>query len=343
MNRAASIALAPLSGLYELVVARRDGLYRSGVFQQRRVDAPVISVGNLTVGGTGKTPLVKWIAQRLADEGRHVCIITRGYRRASKGRITVSNGSEILATLDEAGDEALMLAESLQNNVAVVCDANRVSAAQFAIKTFQSDVIILDDAFQHRRIARDLDIVLIDASEPLANGRLLPAGRLREPASALERADCLVLTRADNADERAAMREELRLINPTAPVFCSVMRFAGLTELNERVAANLSGISAAFCGIGNPQSFFSLLEREHFAINHQKTFRDHHRYSQADVAGIEAVARSAGAQALVTTAKDAVKLRSLKFTLPCYVAEIEVEVQPLTEFGQLISQTIENL
>src|SRR5256885_2995204 len=131
MNRAATIALTPLSGLYSLVVGRRSALYERGVFRQYRVSVPVISVGNITVGGTGKTPLVEWIARTLATEGRRPCVVTRGYRRSTKGRIVTSNGTEISATLDEAGDEAFMLAESLKGKAAVVCDANRVAGANW--------------------------------------------------------------------------------------------------------------------------------------------------------------------------------------------------------------------
>jgi tetraacyldisaccharide 4'-kinase len=343
MNRAASIALAPLSGLYEFVVGRRDALYRSGVFKQQRVDAPVISVGNLTVGGTGKTPLVRWIAERLADDGKRVCIVTRGYRRNSKGRVTVSDGSEILATLDEAGDEALMLAESLKTKVAVICDADRVAAAQFAIENFRSDVIILDDGFQHRRIARDLDIVLIDATSPWASGHLLPAGTLREPVSGLKRADCFVVTRAETPTDLDAAREQLQRINSAVPVFSSAIKLTGFRELSDRASAEPGKITlAAFCAVGNPQSFFSLLKHEDFKLNHSQTFRDHHRYSQSDISSLEKAAGSTGAQALITTAKDAVKLRSLKFKLPCYVAEIEIDLQPADRFLQLISRTIED-
>src|ERR1043166_8173481 len=166
MNPPATIALTPLSGLYRLIVDRRSAWYERGVFRQYHVPIPVISVGNITVGGTGKTPLVEWIARVFAGEGQRPCVVTRGYRRNTKGRIVASNGIEISTTLHESGHEAFMLAESLKGKAAIVCDADRVAGANWAVENLKSDLIILDDAFQHRRIARDLDIVTIDATNP---------------------------------------------------------------------------------------------------------------------------------------------------------------------------------
>ena len=163
----------------------RHALYQTGVLRTHRVSAPVISVGNITAGGTGKTPLVEWIARHLAREGRSGCILTRGYGRAHPNqRIVVSDGKTILADASEAGDEALLLAETLLGQVAVVSDADRVSGAQWAIENLKSKFFILDDGFQNLRIARDLNIVTIDATNPWGNG-LLPAGRLREPRRGL--------------------------------------------------------------------------------------------------------------------------------------------------------------
>src|SRR2546423_5259713 len=255
MNRAATIALTPLSGLYGLVVDRRSALYERGIFRQHRVPVPVISVGNITVGGTGKTPLVEWIARTLAAEGHRPCVVTRGYRRNTKGRIIASNGIDISATLHEAGDEAFMLAESLKGQAAVVCDSDRVAGANWAIENLKSDVIILDDGLQHRRIARDLDIVTIDAINPWGNGNLLPAGTLREPLAALSRADCFVITRADDAVQTAALRDELREINAEAPIFTSLTNLSDTRIFATNVSAPVETRDhsvAAFCAIGNP-------------------------------------------------------------------------------------------
>jgi tetraacyldisaccharide 4'-kinase len=345
MNRTAIIALTPLSGLYRLIVARRSAWYERRVFRQHRVSVPVISVGNITVGGTGKTPLVEWIARTLAAEGHRPCIVTRGYRRNTKGRIVASNGIEISARLHEAGDEAFMLAESLKSKAAVICDADRVAGAKWAIDNLECNVIILDDAFQHRRIARDLDIVTIDATNPWGNGKLLPAGTLREPLAALSRADCLVITRANAGVQIAALRAELRRFNSKAPILTSETKLRETRPLTSDVSASTdlkAHSNAAFCAIGNPQSFFGLLTDEGFHLKYQRAFRDHHRYDQSDLNRFEDAARGAGAEYLLTTAKDAVKVRELKLEMPCYVAEIAIDINPSEEFHRLLRKTIES-
>jgi tetraacyldisaccharide 4'-kinase len=345
MNRAATIALTPLSGLYGLVVDRRSTWYERGLFRQHRVSVPVISVGNITAGGTGKTPLVDWIARTLAAEGHRPCVVTRGYRRQTRGRVVASNGIEISATLDEAGDEAFMLAESLKGKSAVVCDGDRVAGANWAIENLKSDVIILDDGFQHRRIARDLDIVTIDATNPWGNGHLLPAGTLREPLAALSRADCFVITRADDAVQTAALRNELRQLNANAPIFTSVTSLSDTRILTPNLNAPVDlkdDPFAAFCAIGNPESFFALLKREGFELKYQRAFRDHHHFDQSDLDRIKDAARKAGAELLLTTAKDAVKLRSLNFEMPCYVAGISVDIAPEKDFRSLLTTAVES-
>ena len=346
MNRAATIAFTPLSGLYGLVVDRRSAWYERGLFRQHRVPAPVISVGNITAGGTGKTPLVEWIARTLAVEGLRPCVVTRGYRRQTRARIVASNGIEISAKLHETGDEAFMLAESLKGKAAVVCDVDRVAGANWAIENLNSDVIILDDGFQHRRIARDLDIVAIDATNPWGNRNLLPAGTLREPLAALSRADCFVITRADDAAQAAALRDELTQLNANAPIFTSVTDLSDTRMLTTNLNAPVDlkdDAFAAFCAIGNPESFFALLRREGFQLKYQRAFRDHHRFDQSDLDRIEDAARKAGADLLITTAKDAVKLRQLKLGMPCYVAEIAIDIAPSEGFHRLLTTAVEFL
>jgi len=186
MNSAATLALTPLSSAYGLAMKARQALYRSGRFRVHDLGVPVISVGNLTTGGTGKTPLVEWIATELAQTGLRVCILTRGYGRRNAGtRVVVSDGNEIISDAARAGDEAALLAERLKGQGAVITDADRVSAARWAVENLQSDVFVLDDGFQHLRVRRDLDILTIDATNPWGNGRLLPSGILRESPAAI--------------------------------------------------------------------------------------------------------------------------------------------------------------
>src|ERR1041385_4083605 len=206
MKRTATIALTPLSVLYGVGVRARNGLYRRGVRKSVDVGVPVISVGNLTTGGTGKTPLVEMLAARMAAEGSRVCVLTRGYGRGSRGRVVVSDNSCVLADVNEAGDEPLLLAENLRGRAAVVCDKNRVAAARWAIENLGSQAFVLDDAFQHQQIQRDVNILTIDATNAFGNGKLLPAGILRESSTGMRRANCIVITRANESNELEKLR-----------------------------------------------------------------------------------------------------------------------------------------
>src|SRR5688572_10241284 len=202
MTARSAILLSPLSSLYRAVTQARLTAYKRGLFEVTKLPVPVISIGNLTTGGTGKTPLVEWVSRELARRRRKICILTRGYGRENPGaRVIVSDGSKVLTSAAEAGDEPFLLAQELIGLAAVVSDANRVAAGKWAIENLGADVFVLDDGFQHLAMARDLDIVTIDATNPWGGGRLLPAGRLQELRSGLGRAHCFVLTRANQSNQ----------------------------------------------------------------------------------------------------------------------------------------------
>jgi tetraacyldisaccharide 4'-kinase len=345
MKRAANIALAPLSLVYGAAVRIRSALYRKGIRKTHRVDIPVISVGNITTGGTGKTPLVEWIAKELAKRGYRVCVLTRGYRRARPSRrVVVSDGERIVTDANQSGDEAMMLARSLLNKAAVVCDGDRLSGARWAIGNLNPDVLILDDGFQHIRLARNLDIVTIDAMNPWGSGRLLPAGILREPITSLNRSDCIVVTRTGNAID-AGLQERIRRVadSPTFGAKTVIRRITALDspgiEADKEVL--LKQPIAAFCGIGNPNAFFQQVREEGLDLRHTEAFRDHHKYSQRDIDIVTRRASDAGAQALITTAKDAVKVEPMRFTLTCYILEIEMQIQRADKLLALIDQAIQ--
>jgi tetraacyldisaccharide 4'-kinase len=342
MNRAATIGLTPASLTYGLGVRLRNRLYRSGALKSFAVGVPVISVGNLTTGGTGKTPLVKWLATEVAAKQRRVCILTRGYRRNSAGRIVVSDNQTLRASIDDAGDEPFLLAQELEARAAVICDADRVAAADWAIKNLVSEVLILDDAFQHQRIRRDWNILTVDATNPWGNRRLLPAGILREPIAQLARADCVVITRADESDA-SRLQAEIESLAGNTPIFTSRIKLAQtrlLSGPDQSDAVLRQSRVAAFCGIGNPNSFFSLLRREGLDTVHTRAFRDHHHYAQKDIDRLVADASARRATALVTTAKDAVKLTHLKLELPCLVVDIEIEIDRPLEFLNSVEEAI---
>jgi tetraacyldisaccharide 4'-kinase len=319
-----SLILPPLSALYSAVTRTRVSLYQRGTFRTTKLERPVISVGNMTVGGTGKTPLVEFVSTFIAGTGKKVCILTRGYGRQHPERqVIVSDGQAILATPGEAGDEPYLLANNLLGLAAVICGADRISAARDAIEVFGTDCFVLDDGFQHLRLARDLNIVTVDATNPWGSGQhagqLLPHGRLREPLAGLSRADCVVLTRCDQANDLEPLRTQIRDLIGDRPVFDSTMRPVRAPASNGRIAA--------FCAVGNPASFFDQLRNSGYELVVEKAFRDHHVYTQKDIDDLVTSAKQAGATSLITTAKDAVKLRSLNFSLPYSVFEIEIVIQ----------------
>jgi tetraacyldisaccharide 4'-kinase len=344
MNRASTIALTPLSFVYGIGVRIRNGLYRRGLWKSHDIGVPVISVGNLTTGGTGKTPMVELLARRMAADGWRVCILTRGYARNSTGRVVVSNNSDVLSSVAEAGDEALMLAENLRGRVAVICDKSRVAAARWATANLGSELFILDDAFQHQKIQRTINIVMIDATNAFGNGKLFPAGNLREPLAETERASCVVITRANESDSLELLREQIEGIAGPIPIFTSHINLTKIRSLDQNIsAADLADGKtpvAAFCGIGNPKSFFKLLSDERFNVTYSRVFRDHQSYDQTAIDQLVSDSSAAGVEVLMTTAKDAVKLRSMKFSLPCFVVDTSMQIDQPEAFFRFLNQSI---
>lgn len=335
-----SIVLPPLSLLYGAVTRTRLSLYRRGTFQTTKLDRPVISIGNITTGGTGKTPLVEYVARTIASQGKKVCILTRGYGRKDPHlQVIVSDGYGVLASPSEAGDEPYLLATKLTGVAAVISSADRIAAGREAIKDFGTDCFVLDDGFQHLRLARDLNVVTVDATNPWGGGRLLPHGRLRESVDGMSRADCVVITRCDQVESVDALREEIAQLTKGGPVFESQMRMVRVSPLKNGGESLAPPVRVAgFCGVGNAASFFDMLRRAGFEIAGERAYPDHHVYSQEEIDAISRAAGGAGAEVLVTTAKDAVKLRALSFSMPCYVAEIEIAIQNAEDFERLVSE-----
>lgn len=333
--------LSPLSIIYRAIAWTRLQGYKSGLLPSAKLPAPVISVGNLTTGGTGKTPLVEWVCRQLAGDGLRVCVLTRGYGRLNpKTQVVVSNGKEILATQRAAGDEPFELAENLLGLAGVICSPNRVAAGRWAIENLGTQVLVLDDGFQHLKLSRDLNIVVIDATEPWGRDRLLPWGRLREPKSSLSRADCAVITRTDQKKTSNAIRNTVHQFAGTIPIFESQMVTSRIATLKGQPAELPSGSTGAFCGIGNADSFFEQLRRGGFDLAFAQAFRDHYEYKQSDIDSLAQKAKSKDAASLTTTAKDAVKLRSLEIPIPCYVNEIRIAIDDEDALVQVIRAAI---
>jgi tetraacyldisaccharide 4'-kinase len=312
--------LSILAAIYGKVIDVRNRLYDLGVFDTFDLGARTISIGNVTTGGTGKTPLVASVAKELADRGETVCILTRGYgRKDVNKRVLVSDGERLLADVTDSGDEPYELAEKLLGKAIVIADADRVDAAEWALRRFGVTAFVLDDGFQHRKAKRDVDIVCIDAMNPFGGGKVLPAGRLREPLVNLVRADVVVITRADLVDDNSYLRSQISELASNASIFESGNKIVN--------ADDLAGLRAfAFCGLGNPDNFYQTVKREGIEIVGRRSFADHQVYSQTDIKTIEFDASTVVADCLITTAKDAVKLREMRFAMPLHVVEIQIEI-----------------
>lgn len=324
--------------LYEAGVRARAWLYEQNWLEPQRLPAPVISVGNLTVGGTGKTPCVAWLASYLQASGQAVAILSRGYKRASEGRVEVSDGKTILCNAAIAGDEPYLLAQSCPG-VRVVVDSDRYAAGSWLAARAAVTVFLLDDGYQHLRLRRDLNLLLVDATDDLTAARMVPFGRLREPLSALRRADAVIVTRADQPFAQAELEATLRgHAGPTLPIFYAthaLTRLRHLPSTEVRPLADFTGQSvAAMAGIARPERFYSDLQQQGMHVVWQRSFADHHRYSAAEVQSAFAAARQAGAQALLTTEKDAANLPEAllhQSPLPVYAAQLEFRCARATD------------
>lgn len=294
---------------YSLAARARNALFDRGVRSAVRLPRPVISVGNITAGGAGKTPAVRWLAERLRDARKTVAILSRGYKAGAPG---------------ELGDEQRMLASLLADEpgkppVIVRADPSRARAGQAVLREQPAvDVFLLDDGFQHRQLARDFDLVLVNAVEPFGFGRVMPRGLLREPLAGLRRADAFLLTRVDQVTPARLreIREVLRRYRPDAPVYESVhahtrFRPAGADRGLLPVEALRERRWFAFCGIAGPESFVKQLDQIGGTRVGQRAFADHHAYTDAELRGLRDEAAAAGADVLVTTEKDWVKLAAL--------------------------------
>jgi tetraacyldisaccharide 4'-kinase len=287
--------LAAAGVFYGAAVRARNLAYDTGLLATHTAPIPVVSVGNLTAGGTGKTPIVAAVVEWFTSHGIRPAILSRGYR----------------AHAGDVNDETLVL-DQLCPGVVHLQSADRVGSARTACERHAAQVLILDDGFQHRRLARDLDIVLIDALDPWGAGRLLPRGLLREPRSSLRRATAVIITRADQCtrEEKTRLIHELRRLWRDEPPIEAVFRPTGLLNSEgSRVEVASLGPAAAFCGIGNPEGFRRTLGDAGVSpIAAFRAFPDHHHYSDRDLADLERWAREQSAAALVTTQKDLVKI-----------------------------------
>jgi tetraacyldisaccharide 4'-kinase len=300
-------ALGPLGRLYGLGATARAAAYRAGWLGQRRLRQPVVSVGNLTAGGTGKSPLVRWIVDHLLRRGLRPAILIRGYKRErGPDAIVIPPKPGRAPEPREVGDEAAWLAR-LFPGVPIGVSAERFRTGELIAANYAVDVFVLDDGFQHLGLARELDIVALDATREISDRELLPAGLQREPCAALARAGLVVMTRTELADP-APLEDKVRIINSTAPLVRARTQLEGLVTAGGATIAPDEFIGQpvhAFCGIGNPDAFFRNLRLWGFDVVRESVFPDHHVYGNLNFA------RSGSVAALLTTEKDLMNLAGL--------------------------------
>jgi tetraacyldisaccharide 4'-kinase len=306
------LALTPAAWAYRGGLFVREAAYQRGWLTRGRLPCPVVSVGNLTVGGAGKTPAVELVARWLAGEGRRVAIVSRGYGRRPGAPVElVSDGGVPRLPAERAGDEPILLARRLRG-VAVVVGADRLAAGRWAATTLRPDVVLLDDGFQQRRLLKDVEIVCLDARAPWGPGGLFPRGTLREPPSALARAHLLIATRASARPNLAGLMDEVRPYAEAAPCLAADYAVEGLEDLGSGAlhpAEVLRGRGVlAFAGIAAPERLAETLAAQGAIVRDLVAFPDHHPFEHRDLEALERRARAVGAGVLVTTEKDAVRL-----------------------------------
>jgi tetraacyldisaccharide 4'-kinase len=328
----------PIAPLYGAIMRLRETCYRRGVFTSHKLPVPVISVGNLTVGGTGKTPMVQHLARLLQDNGFRPAVVSRGYAGRAQGRVNlVSDGSRLLLDADLAGDEPRFLAETLAGVPVLTGIVRRLPAAEAV--AMGADVLLLDDGFQHMQLARDINLALFSADRLAGNSRVFPGGELREPVAALRRATGFVLTGVDDRNRERATRfaDLLRTRFPEIPTTLAgyatdaVVRLSAAGLLEPAPAGTLAGLRLfGFCGIARPESFQRTVQAAGLELGGFLPLADHQRYVPAVLERVGNRAAQAGAEALVTTEKDLVKLvgHAADLALPVYALRRRVVLDP---------------
>lgn len=305
-------ALEMMSEIYAKIIRCRNFLYAKGWLKTKSVNAKVFSIGNITTGGTGKTPLVIWIYEFLQQKGFNCAILTRGYKANKisdfKSQISNLKTQNLKLKTQNYNDEPMILAKSCPN-AKVIINANRAAGAKEAVDKFGAKALIMDDGFQHRRLERDMDIIAIDATMPFGFGRLLPAGLLREPVSSLHRADAAVITRCDQAagTQLDDIEDKLRMANVNMVIARSIHKAVCVKMLDKKEASldELKGKSVfAFCGIGNPEAFIQTIQDTGAHLAGSKIYDDHYNYTEKDISAIYRQAENLQAEMILSTQKD---------------------------------------
>jgi tetraacyldisaccharide 4'-kinase len=323
--------LFPLAMFYWGIVYWRNLFYKYGFFITHRLQCHVISVGNITVGGTGKTPIVLFLARFLQNNGKKVGVLSRGYGRSTKGTLLVSDGSGPNISCEKSGDEPYLISKKL-DQVPIVVDENRFRGGIFLMQKFKPDIILLDDGFQHRGLERDLDLVLVNSGDIASDHKLLPYGYLREPWINISRSNAVILTKINLKKPRPFLKRKIK--ESKLPILQSVFE-PSISSLSPKSPKNIKKKKVFIVSaIGDASGFRKTVKKMGGTIVGEKIFPDHYNYSQANWKNVEKL--STGADYIITTEKDWVKIELFSFAKPIIVVEINVKVSPLESLEKLL-------
>ena len=296
-----------LSWLYGLIIWVRNCLYNIGLFRSTSFDIPIISIGNITTGGTGKTPMVIYLTRLLEKNGYKPGIVSRGYGRNSRGLILVHDSNTLLTDVDKAGDEPYLMGKEL-HTIPIVVSENRIAGIQELLNNNLADIVILDDAFQHRKVKRNLDVVMISARDELVNYHLLPWGNLREPLSSLKRAQCVIYTKTKQYQNPPLHNMLNPYMNNSSSTSIMKPVLMKMDETGYRETMPVAEPVFAFCGIGNPNSFIQTVEELGLNLIGKRIFQDHQKYNPKVLRNLSSQIQNINCRVVVTTEKDLVKI-----------------------------------
>lgn len=332
--------LLPITLLYFGIVYWRNLFYKYGFFISKELPCKVISIGNITTGGTGKTPTVIFLCELLKEKGHNVAILSRGYKRSSRGTLIVSKGSGPEKKWEETGDEPQLMALRLPW-VPIVVDQNRYRGGLCLIKEFSPDIILMDDGFQHRAIVRDFDFVLINSNDSIDDHRLLPLGRLREPWNNIKRANALIITKVNWNTIKPFLSKKVKEVG--IPTFKSSSKIS-ISRLFNNMDSNTSSSNYKkayiVSGIGDTKSFHLATSKMGYDICGHSTFSDHFSFSQRDLNQVLIKTKNANADVILTTEKDWVKLQKVQINFPVIVIELKITIEPKNQLYELLSPII---
>lgn len=332
--------LTPIAYIYQFIIFARNKLFDINLFKIRSLSKPVISIGNLTVGGTAKTPFTIFISKHLKNKGVRVGILSRGYGRKSTGTIVVSNGKKILNSLIKSGDEPTLIAKKT-NDIPIVVDSNRYRGGNYLISEYNPDIIILDDGFQHRSLKRDLDILLVNSLDKRKNHKLIPIGKLREPWKNYKRADVLIKTKSNLIEDTGFLTKRINKTNKNIFISESHIKISNTFTEKKFTKINLSNKNIiTLTAIADHKSFITAIKRTNCNLVKTLNFRDHYNFNQNLWNKIESSIQKLNIEFILTTEKDWVKIEPLKRKTSIIIFELNVTISREKDFFKILQSVI---